>query len=82
MYSVPGLGEVASTTTSWTEIVVDSIFPLGYWRDLWSSQEFAGLLLKDCVNVIHTDIVEIWNLEDRAKVSSSCLSTVLTTHRY
>ena len=34
------------------------------------------------MNVIHTDIVEIWNMRDRAKVSSSRLSTVLAAHKY
>jgi len=38
-----------------------------YWRGLWSSLDFADQPLKDCVNVIHTDIVEIWNLKDRDK---------------
>jgi len=36
-----------------------------YWRGLWSSLDFTDQLLKNCVDVIHTDIVEIWNLNDR-----------------
>jgi hypothetical protein len=36
----------------------------GYWRSLWSSPDFADHTLKDCVNIIHDDIVEIWNLND------------------
>jgi len=51
-----------------------------YWCDLWSSQEFAGLLLKDCVNVIHTDIVELWNLKDRAKHLSSTVFKESLSH--
>jgi len=35
-----------------------------YWRSLWTSLDFADQPLKDCVNVIHTDIIEIWNLYD------------------
>ena len=56
--------------------------PLGYWRGLWSSLDFADQPLKDCVNVIHTDIVEIWNLKDRNKVSSlPSFLLVSFTHR-
>ena len=40
----------------------------GYWRSLWSSLDFADQLLKNCVNIIHDDIVEIWNLNDKAGV--------------
>ncbi|KAI0269639.1 hypothetical protein BGY98DRAFT_1180030 [Russula aff. rugulosa BPL654] len=36
-----------------------------YWRSLWSSLDFADQPLKSCVNIIHVDIVEIWNLFDR-----------------
>ena len=42
---------------------------LGYWRGLWSSLDFADQPLKDCVNFINTDIVDIWNLKDRNSVS-------------
>ena len=44
--------------------------PLGYWRNLWSSLDFADQPLKSCVNIIHVDIVEIWNLYDKTRVSS------------
>jgi hypothetical protein len=43
---------------------------LGYWRNLWSSLDFADQPLKSCVNIIHVDIVEIWNLYDKTRVSS------------
>ena len=46
------------------------LFRLGYWRSLWSSLDFADQPLKSCVNIIHVDIVEIWNLYDRNRVSS------------
>ncbi|KAF8469329.1 hypothetical protein DFH94DRAFT_232284 [Russula ochroleuca] len=46
-------------------------FPLGYWRSLWSSLDFADQPLKSCVNIIHVDIVEIWNLYDRNRYLSS-----------
>ena len=57
-------------------------FALGYWRSLWSSLDFADQPLKNCVNVIHIDIVEIWNLYDRNGVSfpqsPRCNRAVLT----
>ncbi|KAF8266352.1 hypothetical protein EI94DRAFT_1733378 [Lactarius quietus] len=43
----------------------------GYWRNLWSSLEFADQSLKNCVNIIHDDIVEIWNLNDKTRYLSS-----------
>ncbi|KAI0285727.1 hypothetical protein BC826DRAFT_110280 [Russula brevipes] len=36
-----------------------------YWRSLWSSLDFADQPLKNCVNIIHVDIIEIWNLNDK-----------------
>ena len=51
----------------------DKRFRLGYWRSLWSSLDFADQPLKSCVNIIHVDIVEIWNLYDRNRVSSPYL---------
>ena len=52
----------------------------GYWRSLWSSLDFADQSLKDCVNIIHYDIVEIWNLNDKNEVCflSYRLSWLLT----
>jgi hypothetical protein len=46
----------------------------GYWNSLWSSPDFADQTLKDCVKIIHDDIVEIWNLNDKTRV---CFSLVL-----
>ena len=47
-----------------------NLLPLEYWRSLRSSLEFANQPLKRCVNIIHVDIVEIWNLYDRDRVGS------------
>ena len=52
--------------------------PIGYWRNLWSSVDFTGHPLKDCLNVIHEDIVEIWNLNDKTRVSSPFFSALFT----
>jgi len=57
-------------------------FRIGYWHDLWSSADFIDQPLKDCLNVIHEDIVEIWNLNDRTRVSSPLfLCCFLVPHR-
>jgi len=55
--------------------------PIGYWRNLWSSVDFTGHPLKDCLNVIHEDIVEIWNLNDRTRVSSPFSQLFLPSHK-
>jgi hypothetical protein len=51
---------------------------LGYWRGLWSNLDFADQTLKDCVSIIHDDIVEIWNLNDKTGVWFSHWSAILT----
>ncbi|KAF8264369.1 hypothetical protein EI94DRAFT_1788047 [Lactarius quietus] len=38
-----------------------------YWHRLQSNVEFTDQKLKSCVTVIHEDLVEIWNLNDRDK---------------
>jgi hypothetical protein len=52
------------------EPILTDYYPLGYWRNLWSSLDFADQPLKSCLIVIHNDIVEIWNLYDKNWVSS------------
>jgi hypothetical protein len=42
--------------------------PVEYWRRLWSSVNFDDHPLKSCVNIIHVDLVEIWNLNDKTGV--------------
>ena len=41
---------------------------LGYWCYLGSSEDFAGQTLANCVEVIHSDIVGVWNLPDNDRV--------------
>ena len=52
------------------EQVLTAMVSLGYWRGLWSRLDFADRPLKECLNVIHADIVEIWNLNDTTRVGS------------
>jgi len=56
------------------DITIQTSIEIGrsrYWRSLWSSLDFADQPLKSCVNIIHVDIVEIWNLYDRNRYLSS-----------
>ena len=56
-------------------------FLLGYWRSLWSSMDFVDQPLKNCVKAIHADIVEIWNMDDKTKVSAPCHYRLVAAHR-
>jgi hypothetical protein len=66
----PELDEAVSMPARriWVDSNVLPVIPSGYWRNLWFSPDFANHSLKDCVNVIHIDIVDIWNLNDNTKV--------------
>ena len=54
-----------------------TVIVLGYWHNLWSSRDLVDQPLKNCVNIIHDDIVEIWNLNDKTGVGFPQLSVVL-----
>jgi hypothetical protein len=49
----------------------------GYWSSLWLRPDFAHKTLKNCVKIIHLDIVEIWNMNDKNKVWFPWSSVVL-----
>jgi len=51
-----------------------------YWINLWSSLDFVDQFLKSCVNIIHVDIVEIWNLYDKNRYLSSNQFKIKMTH--
>jgi len=42
----------------------------GYWRgpDLWGTDDFAGYTLENCIEVIHSDIVGVWDFPDNDEV--------------
>jgi hypothetical protein len=73
----PGKRQLGPVPVAWSaalranhDIIIQSSIEVGrarYWRSLWSSLDFADQTLKNCVNVIHIDIVEIWNLNDKNK---------------
>ena len=50
------------------DCILTKRYPVEYWRCLLSSVNFDGHTLKSCVNIIHLDAVEIWNLNDRTEV--------------
>ncbi|KAH8979845.1 hypothetical protein EDB92DRAFT_328520 [Lactarius akahatsu] len=56
------------------DIIIQASIEVGrsqYWRSLRSSVDFADQTLKKCVNILHLDIVEIWNMNDKTRYLSS-----------
>ncbi|KAI0276094.1 hypothetical protein BGY98DRAFT_736470 [Russula aff. rugulosa BPL654] len=52
-------------------ILYDRVGRSRYWRRLWSSDDFVGQPLANCVEIIHADIVGSWNFPDKDKYVSS-----------
>lgn len=76
----PELGEVVSNTrrpNNSTYVLKSAFARIGYWRNLGSSRDFTNHTLKSCVNVIHEDIISVWNFDDRDSVGHSFMSSVL-----
>ena len=67
--SFPELDKGVSISTSRTRQFGTLIFPSGNWSRLWSRVDFADQPLKNCVNVLHVDIVRIWGQYDGNNVS-------------
>ncbi|KAI9456396.1 hypothetical protein BJY52DRAFT_1381678 [Lactarius psammicola] len=56
------------------DIIIQASIEVGrsrYWSSLWFSPDFADQTLKNCVNIIHVDIIEIWNMNDKSRYLSS-----------
>ncbi|KAJ8517846.1 hypothetical protein ONZ45_g5007 [Pleurotus djamor] len=50
-----------------SEVKIDSCIAIGrkrYWKALCSTADFPGKTLKACLDVLHKDIVLIWNFDD------------------
>jgi len=50
------------------EVIIQASIEVGrsrYWRSLGSSRDFTNHTLESCVKVIHEDIVNVWNFDDR-----------------
>ena len=43
-------------------------FSLEYWKGLASGTNFIGQNFKSCLEVIHVDIVTVWNFDDPYRV--------------
>ncbi|KAI0247239.1 hypothetical protein BJV78DRAFT_1246992 [Lactifluus subvellereus] len=56
------------------DLEIDASIELGgekYWRILWSLVDFKGQRLQDCLRILHTHIVSLWNFPDRSQYLSS-----------
>ncbi|KAH9977505.1 hypothetical protein BJV74DRAFT_860737 [Russula compacta] len=65
IHSTPFVWSVAQRFSD--ELIIQATIEVGYgryWRSLWSSRDFTNQILEDCVDVVHTDIVEVWSLDD------------------
>ena len=81
IFSFPELDEAVSICTSRTRQFGTSIFPLGNWCRLWSRGDFVDQSLKNCVDILHVDIVKIWEQYDGRNVSSPHLPLVLSVQQ-
>jgi hypothetical protein len=43
---------------------VQIVICTGYWSGLLSSEDFAQKKLQQCLDVIHHDIIAVWNIRD------------------
>jgi len=61
------VGQRSSSTFVARNMVPDISFQ-GYWRAVIAGADFPGLKIQDCLGVIHTDIVNIWNFRNTSEV--------------
>ncbi|EDQ99134.1 uncharacterized protein LACBIDRAFT_296017 [Laccaria bicolor S238N-H82] len=48
-------------------VKIDAVIAVGkkrYWMDLAASAKFLGNTIEECQRVLHTDIVQVWNIQD------------------
>ncbi|KAH8979092.1 hypothetical protein EDB92DRAFT_426644 [Lactarius akahatsu] len=65
------------------DIIIQASIEIGrsrYWRGLGSSQDFTDQALDSCVNVIHKDIVDVWNFNDKERYLLSRDFTARMSH--
>ena len=65
------MGEAVSGNIPLDKGQLNKFDPIEYWDGLASSDDFAGRTLASCVEVIHADIVGVWNLPDKDRVRLS-----------
>ena len=61
--------KVSTLIGLWAGFIQDVTYS-GYWSGLISSTDFTGKKLQQCLDVIHHDIVSIWNIYDSDGVRS------------
>ncbi|KAG6330764.1 hypothetical protein ID866_8326 [Astraeus odoratus] len=49
-------------------VITDVFSTEGYWKAVFSGADFPGRTIKDCLRVIHDDVVQVWNFRDTSKV--------------
>ncbi|KAN0124243.1 hypothetical protein V8E52_001892 [Russula decolorans] len=49
-----------------------------YWSGLLSSTDFTGKKLRQCLDVIHRDIVSVWNIRDSSYLASDVFKARMT----
>ncbi|KAI9456389.1 hypothetical protein BJY52DRAFT_1276672 [Lactarius psammicola] len=86
---LPGI-PIAPALLAWSvaqrvnhDIIIQASIEVGrsrYWRSLGSSQDFTGQALESCVNVIHEDIINVWNFDDRERYLLSSDLTARMSH--
>ncbi|KAH9041170.1 hypothetical protein EDB84DRAFT_1474633 [Lactarius hengduanensis] len=65
------------------DIIIQASIEVGrsrYWSDLWFSRDFTDQTLKNCVNIIHLDIIEIWNMNDKRRYLSGDIFKAKMSH--
>ncbi|KAF8474333.1 hypothetical protein DFH94DRAFT_805789 [Russula ochroleuca] len=70
--------QISPVTLAWSvsqrtsrDINIRAAIERSWAKYLWYSGDFAGQTLADCVEVIHADIVGVWNLPDKDRYLSS-----------
>jgi len=64
-----------------TDLKVDASIDVGrlkYWSGLLSSTDFTGKKLRQCLDVIHRDIVSVWNIRDSSYLASDVFKARMT----
>ncbi|KAH9172756.1 hypothetical protein EDB89DRAFT_859458 [Lactarius sanguifluus] len=65
------------------DVIIQASIEVGrsrYWRGLGSSKDFTDQTLASCVNVIHEDIISVWNFGDGERYLSSRDFTARMSH--
>ena len=47
---------------------IDNVSFQGYWEAVSQGSYFTGHKILDCLQVIHTDIIKVWNFCDPSEV--------------